>query len=160
MRVAIFLLLLGLLSGCATKRFTKRAREDDEADWVASLLPTALGKARAGFAVGRVSAVDPNGKFVLVEAPNAAAAESTLSARRGGAAVAQLRAGSERRAGVFAAAIESGEPKVGDVVMIEPQPVQIAAAPPPSPAATPPTSAGEEPTPLPNRVRVVLPPTR
>ncbi|MBS0657918.1 MAG: hypothetical protein JSR82_06695 [Verrucomicrobia bacterium] len=74
---------------------------------------------RVELAVGRVSMVDAAGRFVLVEAPYGVAPGTELQLRRGTAPAGRLKAGSERRAGLFAAGIESGTPEVGDgVVMV------------------------------------------
>lgn len=107
-QISIALLTILLCGGCSLRR------PEDPADAAATTAPAA----KPEIYVGRVSVVDGAGRFVLVEAPYGVAPGSELQLRRGTAPVGRLRAGSERRAGIFAAGIESGVPEVGDNVVL------------------------------------------
>lgn len=101
-----------LLGGCGLRR--ERDGEAEPANTAIARTPSG----RAEVSVGRVSMVDAAGRFVLVDAPYGVQPGTELQLRRGTAPVGRLKAGTERRAGLFAAGIESGTPEVGDEVVM------------------------------------------
>lgn len=111
-QISIALIVAWLLGGCGLRR--ERDGEAEPANTAIARTPSG----RAEVSVGRVSMVDAAGRFVLVDAPYGVQPGTELQLRRGTAPVGRLKAGTERRAGLFAAGIESGTPEVGDEVVM------------------------------------------